>query len=496
MERNECDVSGSPLRVPHSRKLVVALVLVILAGSALIYSLQSFSGRNAGTMNSVTVSTVSNLTEPGLTLLSVNGTQIVDRDGNIVVLRGVNLSGYEYSPPEWIHNESDFKTIASWGFNVIRLPISWENIEPRPGHYNEDYLRLIDQDIAWAKAYGIYVVLDMHEICWSSQFASCNKGYSSGIPRWAVAIYQDSVPGIQLMLHDFYLGLGPNGTAPSPTNPSIEARFYAVWKYVAARYFNETNIAAYDVLNEPIQQDASLADNATFTSQVLPAFYTHAISAIRTVDPNHICLWEGPTIVPIHLPNLIYSPHYPQGSSSVYDPGKFGQEINVLLDLSTRWNVPLFVGEWGMYANASGIKEYISDSLTVYDYESISSTWWDYARGNYPMDLFDTHGSPRQILVQNIVRPFVRAASTEFHTITSLNSTNGVYDQSIQFQNENFSKPQRIVLISVPEGYSASLQSNGPEKEKLETQFFVQSRTLMISVSSSVSQINLEYIPS
>lgn len=67
--------------------------------------------------------------------LWTNGTQIMDRNGSVVILRGVNLSGYEYVHPiQWTHWESDYATIASWGFNVVRLPISWENLEPKPGY--------------------------------------------------------------------------------------------------------------------------------------------------------------------------------------------------------------------------------------------------------------------------------------------------------------------------------------------------------------------------
>lgn len=482
--------------VPHPKQLAITLALVILASSALIYSLQTFSGKNAGPMNSATVSTVSNLIEPGLSLLSVNGTQIVDLDGNIVVLRGVNLSGYETFPPEWFHNESDFKTIASWGFNVIRLPISWDNIEPIPGEYNDSYLRLVDQDITWAKENAIYVVLDMHENCWSKQFASCNNGYTHGIPKWAVATYQDSSQGIQLMLHDFYLGLGSNGTTPSPTNPSIQRRFFSAWKYVASRYSNETAIAAYDILNEPTQEANSLGDNYTFTAEVLPDFFANAIDVIRSVDSNHICMWEGPTSIPVHRPNVAYSPHYPQSSLSFYEPNSLRAEVQRLLNLSLEWHVPLFVGEWGMQATAPGVTQYINDSLSIYERESISSTWWDYSRGSFSMDLFDTQGNQRQVLVQNLVRPFLRETSTRVNVTTTFNATIRAYEQSIEFPNQTSNTRQRVLLTSVPLGFSWTVKNISPGLGDVEVQFFPQTRTLEVSVPSSVQEITLAYVTS
>ncbi len=445
-------------------------------------------------MDPVTVSTLSTLTEPGLTLLSVNGTQIVDRDGNIVVLRGVNLSGYEYSPPKWFHNESDFKTIASWGFNVIRLPISWENIEPIPGYYDDSYLRLVDQDVKWAKENAIYVVLDMHQICWSSHFTYCNGSWSAGIPKWAVSNYSDNQPGMQLMIHDFFYGLGPDGTTTSPSNPSMRQRFFAVWKYIASRYGNGSAIAGYDVLNEP---SAYSEINSTFTSTILSSFYTNAIDAIRTVDSYHICFWEGPTDTAIQRPNVAYSPHYPQGSVSFYPgPSALTASIEQMVSLSGKWNVPVFIGEWGMMATAPGVVQYINDSLSLYDTHSIGAAWWDYSRGNFSMDLFDTQGNQRQSLVQNLVRPFLRETNTRANVTTTFNATMIAYEQSIEFPTQTSNARERVVLISVPLDFSWTVKNVAPGLRNVDVQFFPQTRVLEAFVSSNVQEITLVYVTS
>src|SRR3990172_11520598 len=68
--------------------------------------------------------------------LSVQGTQIIDSTGSPVLLRGVNYPGYESgrSDPK-VHSESAYEMFARSGFNVVRLPISWGNIEPYPGAF-------------------------------------------------------------------------------------------------------------------------------------------------------------------------------------------------------------------------------------------------------------------------------------------------------------------------------------------------------------------------
>lgn len=422
-------------------------------------------------------------------LLRTDGTQFAFGNSTVVILRGVDLTGYEYMPPiQWAHYESDYATIASWGFNVARLPISWENLEPRAGVYDDSYLQKVDQDVAWAQQYGIYIVLDMHQICWSSQFTYCNGRWTAGIPKWAVSGYSNSETGMQLMIHDFFSGLGPNGTPPSPSNPSMQQSFFAAWKHVASRYRNDSAIAGYDVLNEP-----TVGYNmtySTFTSTILPSFYTNAIDAIRTVDSYHICFWEGadgqPTDTAIQRPNVAYAPHYPQGSlsySSYIGTSALTAKMQQIVSLSRTWNVPVFIGEWGMKAETPGVVQYINDSLSLYDTYSISAAWWDYANTGFSMDLFNLDGTPRQPLLPNIVRPFVQRVSSPAILLTT-------YTGLVQSFSTGGTATPMQVLISIPLGYSVkSIQMNaGPY---VNWQLSVLGLLLQLPVT--ISQVTVQY---
>ncbi len=106
-----------------------------------------------------------------LTWLRVEGRYIVDEEGRAVVLRGANYGGLEFGT--FVHREEDLARMAKWGFDVIRLPIAWAYIEPKPGYIDESYLKRIDQIIPWAKKYGIYVILDMHQWHWSKRYGGC-----------------------------------------------------------------------------------------------------------------------------------------------------------------------------------------------------------------------------------------------------------------------------------------------------------------------------------
>lgn len=413
----------------------------------------------------------------GLSLLRTSGTQIVDQYGNIVVLRGVDLTGFEYVPPILSvhpHYKSDYAKIASWGFNVVRLPISWENLEPQPGQYNDSYLRMfLDRDIAWAKQYGIYIVLDMHQVCWSSHFASCNGLFSAGMPTWLLSSYPDSDDGVDAFLNDFFSGLGPNGTTPSPSNPSMLTRFYAAWQHVASRYNKETTIAAYDILNEP----------PPTTPQ---SFYVNATTAIRAVDQSHICLWE--TDVPIELPNIIYSPHYPQDSLTSYNATSLKVGIQQIVDYSKKWNVPIFIGEWGMQADGTGVAQYIQDALSFFDSYSISSAWWDYARGGFTMDLFYDNGSARQILVQNLIRPFISELTSPIIQTSTFTLSTGSFTYSEML---NAAGPSQI-QVSIPTGYSiAKIQTSSISP--VRSQSISNGRALLLTFPSATSTVIVKY---
>jgi hypothetical protein len=64
-----------------------------------------------------------------------------------------------WQPPLY---RSDLAEMAAFGFNVLRLPLSWSLLEPEPGRYDRLYLDRIAQVVGWAREAGIYVILDMH----------------------------------------------------------------------------------------------------------------------------------------------------------------------------------------------------------------------------------------------------------------------------------------------------------------------------------------------
>jgi endoglucanase len=215
--------------------------------------------------------------------LSAHGTAITGRDGQAVFLKGVSLGNEVWTnatlPDD--HAEIDFARLAAMGANSTRFLLNYRTFEDdaAPGVYKASGWGWIDQNIAWAKANGIYLILNMH------------------VP-----------PG----------GFQSNGEGGALwSDPSNQDRLTALWTAIARRYAGEPVIAGFGLLNEPLplvdlQQWHDLA--------------TRLARAIRSVDTNHLIFVERPLgvagsfasdpdryLFTIADPNAVYEFHF-------YDP--------------------------------------------------------------------------------------------------------------------------------------------------------------------------------
>lgn len=97
------------------------------------------------------------------TMLKVSGNQIVDSEGELVWLQGLNVPSLEWSATgEHVH-KSVVVGIEDWGANVIRLPVKeefWFGRKQSDG--GKSYRAIIDQVITLAANRGAYVILDLH----------------------------------------------------------------------------------------------------------------------------------------------------------------------------------------------------------------------------------------------------------------------------------------------------------------------------------------------
>lgn len=188
---------------------------------------------------------------PGGSFLTRSGQSLVDERGRPVVLRGIGFGNDVWSsrelPPATHHSEVDFARIAGWGMNAVRFYLNYQLFEDdrAPYQYKDTGFAWIDQNVAWAKANGVYLLLNIH------------------IP-----------PG----------GFQSNGQGNALwTEPENQQRLIALWAAIAERYRGEATIAGYDLLNEP---------RPTTSRQQWVDLAGRLVSAIRQVDPKHLLFIE------------------------------------------------------------------------------------------------------------------------------------------------------------------------------------------------------------
>jgi hypothetical protein len=151
-------------------------------------------------------------------ILRVRGAEIVDGAGRSVILRGVAFGNQVWANeriPRMHHGESDFARVASLGMNVVRFYLNYRTLESdsEPAKYLDDGFRWLDENVAWARNNGVYLVFNLH------------------VPPGG---WQSLGEGAELW-----------------TNPMLQRRFVAWWCALAAHFRGEAAVAGYDLLNEP-----------------------------------------------------------------------------------------------------------------------------------------------------------------------------------------------------------------------------------------------------
>ena len=97
--------------------------------------------------------------------ITADGLRFADSLGRTRIFSGFNIDDKLIDRDEFRYrlDEDFFKKYRANGLDFIRLAVTWQNIEPEAGKYNESYLRSIDGIFALAEKYGVYILLDMHQ---------------------------------------------------------------------------------------------------------------------------------------------------------------------------------------------------------------------------------------------------------------------------------------------------------------------------------------------
>ena len=359
------------------------------------------------------------LTAPSLDTpkLTIDGRFFRDALGRQVLLRGVNTGGRSKTAPffpfpfaESGHPgqeaapafaqaaETYVARVEAWGMNTVRLPIIWEAVEPARGSYDSAYLARVRELIEAFGRRNIRVVVDMHQ----DLFARAYCG--DGAPDWALASPVPPRPENEAC-EGWFMGYISDETGlvfPAfdrfwQNGDGTRDAFREMWTEVARQLWPVANVVGFEIFNEP---HPGTDNEERWGRDVLTPFYTEIAAAIREVAPGAPVFFDtsGTDATDqtffVERPdggNMVWAPHY-------YDPRVFlgipitesfsaMRPVTFLEGQGERWQVPVFLGEFGAkYANPN-TPLYLRKTYDALDAFSMHSTAWEYSTDSFDWNL-------------------------------------------------------------------------------------------------------------
>ena len=192
--------------------------------------------------------------------------------------------------------ENDIQEMAAFGFNSLRLPISWSLLEPQRGQFNQLYVDRVAQVVGWARAADIYVIIDMHQNAYSRYIGSdpspplpggkaVDLRYYTGAPAWATIT--DGFPP------EAYAGQRELNPAVLEANSNfwydrngVQDEYIASIAVLAMRFKNDSTVVGFSPENEPLP-GWNLSPG--FEDLLLFPFYRRVVDAITGVQDGLPC---------------------------------------------------------------------------------------------------------------------------------------------------------------------------------------------------------------
>jgi endoglycosylceramidase len=359
-----------------------------------------------------------------------------DEHGRDVQLRGVNTGGRSKwapffpfpvapgSTPDEFAAAADafYARLPAWGVDTVRMPFSWEALEPAPGAWDDEYLERYAAQVDAAWAHGLRVIVDFHQDIYASPL--CGDGFppwtlpgEPGPPRhdcenWGFKYLVD--PDVRGAFDRFWAD-----------EDDLQAKFFAMWARMIDRVGDHPGVVGLELLNEPGWGSAQ--DIPGWKQEVLDPFHTAALAELRArAGDGPLLLWNNlgieaiPEAETTHLrpagDGLMYAPHlYDSGliNGSPFSGTPPEPKLADIAAFAADAGVPALIGEFGVTDGAGGGDEWLARVLAAIDAHRLHATLWECSQNeelwNFEdLSVLDADGGERDIL-DTFVRPHLRA---------------------------------------------------------------------------------------
>ncbi len=248
--------------------------------------------------------------------------QITPQEAVLQMVKGINM-GNTLEPPDegsWNNGparEQYFDLYRLAGFDVVRIPVRWDEHTANNAPYNidPDWMNRVEEVLDWGLDRDLFIVVNTHHEEW------IKEDYSNADKR---------------------------------------ARFDSIWSQIAVRFQNKSEKLIFEIINEP--KGLTKGENEEIHQRVL--------SIIRKTNPTRNVIIQGHNwggadeLIAMAIPE----DDFLIGSFHSYDPWPFGleghgpfgpSEINALktkFNNVKTWsdsiNIPVFLGEFGCNKDA------------------------------------------------------------------------------------------------------------------------------------------------
>jgi aryl-phospho-beta-D-glucosidase BglC (GH1 family) len=347
--------------------------------------------------------------------------------------------------------DSMYADIRASGYNVLRVPVSWNNLEPVAPVWDETsnsythtwnpvYVTGLKSMVRKARAAGLLVILDMHQDLWSPALHNITtlKGKKprcegAGMPRWlypTLDVKKDTTEKDDVRDAANWFFRNVHDPLCTVTRADPWQLLYAAWDQLAYQFSAQSGFPDYgavvgaDLFNEPYIEyvGGSPADGQSVleaSGTRLQALYSALAPAITARNPGWLLFFqdstggydaanptdrETPTMTekPSKPGNWVYSVHLSNALHGTFADGvprhdDFGVTLaDKALANARAWGVPLFIGEFTTFTRKTDVTkltesdmEQTAKFLSWATAHRVGWAFWAYVSPDASMSLID-----------------------------------------------------------------------------------------------------------